>query len=53
MRSSDGTTEVQILRFLAAERFAGYRDDPRRAAHREPLRESGAQIESCELHDVR
>jgi chromate reductase len=53
MRSSDRRTEVHILRFLAAERFAGYRNDPRRAAHRELLRESGAQIELYELHDVR
>lgn len=52
LRSPDARTEVHLVSFPSPERFAAYRDDPRRAEHAHLLRESGAAIELFELRDA-
>lgn len=52
LRSPDGRTEVHLVSFPSPERFAAYRDDPRRAEHANLLQESGAAIELFELRDA-
>ena len=52
LRSSDRLVEVHLVEFPSTEAFAAYRADPRRTAHAELLRASGAKIELLELYDV-
>jgi uncharacterized protein (DUF1330 family) len=52
LRSASGDVEVHILSFASPAAFAAYRDDPRRAAHRELLETSGAEVELLALDDV-
>ena len=50
--NEDSTVEVHVLAFPSAEAFAGYRSDPRRELHGDPLDSSGAQIQVFELRDA-
>ena len=52
LRSADHLVEVHLVEFHSAEAFAAYRDDPRRTAHAELLRASGAKTELFELYDA-
>jgi uncharacterized protein (DUF1330 family) len=52
LRSPDSLTEIHIVAFESREAFAGYREDPRRAAQAHLLAESGAAIELLEVDDV-
>lgn len=52
LRAADGRTEVHLVSFPSPERFAAYRDDPRRAEHAHLLAESGARTELFELSDT-
>jgi uncharacterized protein (DUF1330 family) len=52
LRSAGGGTEVHVLSFASAGAFAAYRDDPRRAEHRDLLEASGAAVEVIEVEDV-
>jgi predicted ArsR family transcriptional regulator len=52
LRAADGRTEVHLVSFPSRERFAAYRDDPRRAEHAHLLAESGARTELFELGDT-
>jgi hypothetical protein len=52
LRSTAGDVEVHVLSFAAAESMAAYLDDPRRAAHRDLLEGSGAELELIEVEDI-
>lgn len=50
--SDDERVEVHIVWFPSAVAFAGYRDDPLRAAHAKLLARSCAALELLELRDL-
>lgn len=52
LRSADERTEVHLVTFPSVEAFRGYRDDPRRAQHRQLLAESKATQDVFELYEV-
>jgi hypothetical protein len=52
LRSADRRTEAHLVSFPTRDHFAAYRDDPRRAAQQQLLRDSGAEQELHELHEV-
>jgi hypothetical protein len=52
LRSTAGDCEVHVLSFAAEESLAAYLDDPRRAAHRDLLEGSGAELELIEVEDI-
>jgi hypothetical protein len=52
LRSIDGHVEVHVVAFDAAEGFAAYLEDPRRAELAPLLARSGAEIEVLEVEDV-
>ena len=52
LRSAAGDVEVHVLSFAAPESMAAYLDDPRRAAHRDLLAGSGAELELIEVDDI-
>jgi len=52
LRSAAGDMEVHVLSFAAAESLAAYLHDPRRAAHRDLLESSGAELELIEVEDI-
>jgi hypothetical protein len=52
LRSTAGDAEVHVLSFAAPESLAAYLDDPRRAAHRDLLEGSGAELELIEVEDI-
>jgi hypothetical protein len=52
LRSPAGDIEVHVLSFAAPEALDAYLADPRRAAHRELLNASGAELELLEVDDI-
>jgi hypothetical protein len=52
LRSPAGDVEVHILSFAEPESLVAYLDDPRRAAHRELLADSGVELELLEVDDI-
>jgi hypothetical protein len=52
LRSPAGDVEVHVLSFAEPESLDAYLDDPRRAAHRALLADSGAELELLEVDDT-
>jgi hypothetical protein len=52
LRTTDGTTEVHILRFPSQAALEAYMGDPRRHEHRPLLEASGATTEVLSVDDV-
>lgn len=52
LRTTDGTTEIHVVRFPSHAALDAYMNDPRRDEHRPLLETSGAAIEVLRMDDL-
>lgn len=52
LRTADGQTEIHVLSFANQAAFENYLDEPRRKAHAELLKASGARTELLRMERI-
>jgi len=52
LRTTDGTTEIHVMRFPSQAAFDAYMNDPRRQEFRHLFDTSGASMEAFEMQDM-